>query len=231
MNRDTFSPPDLSAALLQRMPLFPLPGAVLYPHTLIPLHFFEERYRVLARDCAEGERVMALGTLVDGDAADDGALPAVHPIVTIGAIAASRRLPDGRWDIALKGLCRAEIIGEHASTEPYRLVHVRRLRDRERPDDRNQAAALRSAVVQVANRLPALWPQLSPQLLEARTPGALTDVVAGLFVDDAATRRALLDELRVGERIETLTGVIAGILMDLALSAPGADASERHSLH
>lgn len=230
MNRDTFTPPDLSDALLQRMPLFPLPGAVLYPHTVIPLHFFEERYRVLARDCVEGAKVMALGTLVGDDNAEDEP-PAVHPVVTIGAVAASRRLPDGRWDIALKGLCRAEILAEHPSSEPYRLVHVRRLRDRERPDDRLHAATLRSAVVQVANRLPALWPQLSPQLLEARTPGALTDVVAGLFVDDTATRRALLDELRVGERVETLTGVIAGILMDLTLRSAGGDPAERHSLH
>jgi Lon protease-like protein len=231
MNRDTFTPPDLSDALLQRMPLFPLPSAVLYPHSVIPLHCFEERYRVLARDCVEGARVMALGTLVAADEDEATVPPAVHPVVTIGAIAASRRLPDGRWDIALKGLCRAEIIAEQPSDAPYRLVHVRRLRDRERAEDRLQAGALRSAVVQVANRLPALWPQLSPQLLEARTPGALADVVAGLFVDDAATRRALLGELRVGERIETLTGVIAGILLDLALRSAGADPIERDALH
>jgi Lon protease-like protein len=217
MNRDTFSPPELNDALLARLPLFPLPNAVLFPHSVIPLHFFEPRYRVLAQHCVDGARVMAFGTLVDGD--DGSERPAVHPIVTIGAIAAERRLPDGRWDIALKGLCRAEIVAEHPPTEPYRLVQVRRLRDRERADDRMRAADLRSSLVQVANLLPALWQQLNPLLMEARTPGALTDVAASLLVDDPERRRALLDELRVGQRIEQMQDAVARVMLELALRA------------
>ena len=37
---------DLAIAL-RRLPMFPLPGVVLLPHALLPLHIFEERYRAL----------------------------------------------------------------------------------------------------------------------------------------------------------------------------------------
>ena len=31
---------------LEALPLFPLPGTVFFPHTLLPLYVFEERYRL-----------------------------------------------------------------------------------------------------------------------------------------------------------------------------------------
>lgn len=235
MQRETFTPPDLTDAMLARMPLFPLPRTVLFPHAVLPLHFFEPRYRALAEHCVEGPRVMALGTLAEGadsegaegepaEALDDAPSP-IHRVVTIGAVAAHRRLPDGRWDIALRGLCRAEVVAEASSGEPFRLLQVRRLRERERADDTRLAFELRSAAVQLANLVPALWAQLNPQLLEARGPSALADMMAALFIDDAAARRALIDETRVGARLERVTEAIAGHLLDLAVRAAdrGAD--------
>ena len=38
-----------------RLPMLPL-SAVLFPHTAMPLHVFEPRYRELMRDCLEGDR-------------------------------------------------------------------------------------------------------------------------------------------------------------------------------
>jgi Lon protease-like protein len=231
MQRETFTPPDLTDALLARMPLFPLARAVLFPSAVLPLHLFEPRYRALAEHTVAGPRVMALGTLVDGGtegeaAADESGAPAIHRVVTIGAVAAQRRLPDGRWDLALRGLCRAEVVDEVASGEPFRLVQVRRLRERERPEDVRLAFELRSAAVQIANVVPPLWPQLNPQLLEARTPAALADLMAALFVDDADTRRALIEETRVGARLGRVTEAIGSHLLDLAVRA-GERGSER----
>ena len=42
---------------IERFPLFPL-GLVLIPHELVPLHIFEERYKLMIGECLErGERV------------------------------------------------------------------------------------------------------------------------------------------------------------------------------
>ncbi len=217
MNRPLPNEPELTDAILNRLPLFPLPNAVLFPGATLPLHLFEPRYRALAEHCVHGARLIALGTLLPGAAQHEGATPPIFPILTVGTIAADRRLPDGRWDIALRGLCRVELIDDVPSSEPFRFIRARRVREHERSDDRIAAERLRGSVVQVANMLPALWPQLSPQLTAANTPALLSDVVAATFVEQHEERRRLLDELHVGRRIESLQGLVAGILLDLAM--------------
>jgi Lon protease-like protein len=154
-------------------------------------------------------------------------------VVTIGAIAAHRRLPDGRWDVALRGLCRAEIVAEVTRDEPYRVFQLRRLRERERPEDSRLAGELRSAAVQLANVVPALWAQLNPQLLEARTPAALADLMAAMFVDDAAARRALIEETRVAVRLERVIESVAQHLLDLTVRSGerGGDRGADRLLH
>jgi uncharacterized protein len=231
MNRETHTLPELTDTLLGRLPLFPLPNTVLFPGVVLPLHLFEPRYRALAEHCVNGARIIALGTLMPGYEAHYDERPPIHPLLTVGAIAAERRLPDGRWDIALKGLARIELIEELPPSEPYRLIRARRVRELERNDDRLAAERLRSAVVQVANRLPALWPQLSPQLVQARTPSALADIVAGTFVDKPEARLVLLAELSVGRRIEAVHDHLASVLLDLSLRERGTSDAPKEYLH
>ena len=47
--------------------MFPLPGVVLFPHALLPLHIFEERYRAMTRDVLEGSRFLAVSLIVPGE--------------------------------------------------------------------------------------------------------------------------------------------------------------------
>ena len=48
------------AAMIRRLPLFPLPGVVLLPETLLPLHIFEPRYRTLVADALAGDRTIGM---------------------------------------------------------------------------------------------------------------------------------------------------------------------------
>ncbi len=60
---NTSSPAESDANLqsaLPRLPLFPLPNVVLFPHALLPLHIFEERYRAMVRDILSGTRFIAV---------------------------------------------------------------------------------------------------------------------------------------------------------------------------
>ena len=231
MNRDPATTPELSDAVLNRLPIFPLPRAVLFPGVLMPLHLFEPRYRALAEYCVAGPRLMGLATLEPGYESHYEGRPAIYPVLTVGAIAAERRHPDGRWDIALRGLSRVELVDELPPNEPFRLAKVRRRRELERNDDRVGAENLRSAVVQVANHLPALWPQLSPQLVSAKTPGLLADIVAATFVESSSLRRELLDELVISKRLDRLQDYLAKVLLDLAMRSRSESATSRESLN
>jgi len=231
MNRDPQQTPELTEAILGRLPLFPLPNTVLFPGVVMPLHLFEPRYRALAEYCVQSPRLMALGTLQPGYEAHYDERPPIHPILTVGAVAGERRLADGRWDIALRGISRIELIEELPANEPFRLIRARRVREVERNDDRIAAERLRSAVIQVANRLPALWPQLSPQLVGAKSPSLLSDVVAGTFIDKPEERLRLLAELSVGRRIDAVHDHLAQILLDLSLRERADKDAPKDYLH
>src|SRR3954469_1314301 len=90
---------------LPRLPIFPLPGAVLLPHALVPLHVFEPRYRKMTRDCQAGLRVMALANIPDDQAAGETP-PRVAPVVGVGVLARVDALADGRFNIVLRGVLR-----------------------------------------------------------------------------------------------------------------------------
>ena len=49
-----------------KMPIFPLPNVVFFPHTFLPLHIFEERYRAMVADAANGEKLICMALLKPG---------------------------------------------------------------------------------------------------------------------------------------------------------------------
>ena len=50
--------------------MFPLPNVVLFPHALLPLHIFEDRYQALARDVLAGHHFLAISLLESAEDAD-----------------------------------------------------------------------------------------------------------------------------------------------------------------
>src|SRR5258708_9174015 len=58
------APPAFGAAVhvgrRLKVPLFPLPGAILFPRSQLPLHIFEPRYREMVRDAIEGPGRIAM---------------------------------------------------------------------------------------------------------------------------------------------------------------------------
>ena len=52
--------------MTRRIPLFPLPGVVLLPGTMLPLHIFEPRYRAMVADALAGDRMIGMAKLKPG---------------------------------------------------------------------------------------------------------------------------------------------------------------------
>ena len=47
--------PEKSMSSEQTIPIFPL-GLVLLPHMSLPLHIFEERYKIMIGECLEHQK-------------------------------------------------------------------------------------------------------------------------------------------------------------------------------
>jgi len=103
------------------IPIFPLPGAVLYPETVLPLHVFEPRYRDLVRDVTAGDNRLALALLRPGYENEYTGAPPIHTVATIGRIENLRLHPDGRSNFDLVGVERVDL-EEVPSEHSYRMA-------------------------------------------------------------------------------------------------------------
>jgi Lon protease-like protein len=205
---------------LPGLPIFPLPGAVLLPHALVPLHVFEPRYRKLTRDCAEGLRVMGLAHIPDELAAAQKP-PRVLPIVGVGVLARVDPLPDGRFNIILRGVARARILEELPSDEPYRLVRAEPLSPHVSAQDADRADGLRRLVLALCAAQPGPEMETLAQLAgKAKDPGDLADVVAGILIDAPPERQAVLEAQGIARRLDLVTqAAVAALALGASTAA------------
>ncbi|MGE0713479.1 MAG: LON peptidase substrate-binding domain-containing protein [Planctomycetota bacterium] len=194
------------------LPLFPLPEAALLPGGLLPLHVFEPRYRALARDALAGERLIGMAVLEPGFEADYEGAPAIDPTVCLGRIVVEQQLPDGRWNLVLAGLTRAEVLSEDRS-RAYRLARVRLIPDEPAPElDERLAArrlaryvgALPGSMVTAPERLAQASRLLVERVGEDVPLGPALDLVACGLTLEAPDRAALLRERQVARRFAKL---------------------------
>lgn len=88
-----------------RLPLFPL-GTVLVPGMVLPLHVFEERYRVLVQDLLErpaDEREFGVVAIRAGSEVGDDGVVALHGVGCTARLRAVRPREDGRYDVVTTG--------------------------------------------------------------------------------------------------------------------------------
>ena len=114
------------------VPLFPLPNVVLFPSALLPLHIFEPRYRAMVADALESERLIGMVMLRPGWEPHYEETPDVYPIGCAGFITHADRLPDGRFNIMLRGMEKFRILGERparAGVERYRIARVESIKE------------------------------------------------------------------------------------------------------
>lgn len=105
------------------VPVFPLPGFVLFPNAQVPLHVFEARYRAMVRDAAVGERWIAMATLAPGWEEDAVGSPAFLPQGCLGRLESIAWRPDDRYDLVLRGVIRVKFT-RTVREFPYRTCEI-----------------------------------------------------------------------------------------------------------
>lgn len=87
--------------------MFPL-ETVLFPHQALPLHVFEERYRVLVRTCLAGDGEFGVTLIQRGSEVGGGDVRT--DVGTVARILEARELHDGRWVLAAVGTRRVRVV-------------------------------------------------------------------------------------------------------------------------
>jgi Lon protease-like protein len=196
--------------------LFPLPGLVLFPHTVQPLHIFEPRYRQMTADALAGDKLIALVLLRSGWEEQYDHRPPIHPVACLGRIVADQTLPDGRSNLLLRGIARVRIADEPATKKQYRLARVDVLADVV-PDDVDELMNLRVALADLI--LPrvttdAIREQIQ-SLFHGEVPlGQICDVLAFALPLSPEVKQELLEITDVPSRarhlMEAFQAVVGG---------------------
>jgi len=149
------------------LPLFPLPNVVLFPNVFLPLHIFEPRYRAMTADALASDRVIGMALLRPGWEDDYEGRPAVYAVGCTGVITHVEALPDGRYNLVLRGLDRFRIVGEDHE-RPYRRAIV------EPVPEPPVSAEDRRVVHECRTKLESLLAHHTGAP-DARIPGAMSD--------------------------------------------------------
>ena len=108
------------ADLAQRIPVFPLSGALLLPRADLPLNIFEPRYLAMIDHAMSTDRL--IGMIQPAAGQDDAAVPALMKVGCVGRITSYAETPDNRLLITLTGVSRFEMVEELETGTPYRQV-------------------------------------------------------------------------------------------------------------
>lgn len=202
------------------VPLFPLSTVALLPHAIIPLHVFEERYKRMVEDMLESTGQIAMAVFASRDNAEDADETidvALRPGVCLGRILDYQRLPDGRFYIALQGVCRAKIKHElpRAGDTPYRMAMLEPLGLED--VDEGVLTATRMRLTELFEQMPLSELREAPAFLKHMRDAAiptsvLLELLATVFIADQEVRYRLLE----GEHARTRGRLIEREMHSLA---------------
>ena len=179
----------------ERFPLFPL-GLVMLPTELVPLHIFEERYKLMIGECLENETEFGILWL-----SDDG-------LKEVGCTARITRLldemDDGRLNILVEGDSPFRLL-RRIEDLPYPAGDVELLADGDEPGD-DGAEAARERYAELVERVTDDRPDTGDLAdLDAYAMAATLD-----FELDA--KQDLLELRSEGTRLERLAELFAATL-------------------
>ncbi|MBY0278463.1 LON peptidase substrate-binding domain-containing protein [Candidatus Binatia bacterium] len=209
--------------LPDEIPIFPLPNVVLFPHTDLPLHIFEPRYREMVTDAMAGDRLIGM-VLLRGDwRRDYHATPDVFALGCVGRIETFDELDDGRSNLVLRGVARFDITGEIAG-RTYRRARVA-WREEDELGMAEEIGDLNARLRAAVERLLARREREAPADLWSRLPrgtGLLVNTLASVLDLSPIEKLALLEcddvRSRTGRFLEVLEFRLAasGTLADAA---------------
>lgn len=169
-------------------------------------------------DAYRGEKMIGIVLLKEGWDEDYFGTPPIHKIACMGKLTRVERLPSGRFNIQLFGLCRVRIERELETDKPYREAEVKVL-----PDSLDEIAQVRSqSLLEEAfgslNRLLRGHSNFPGEFI-TRHPdlpiGLLLDVLAHHVPSDPAIKQTFLEESDVFRRgrlvIDTLEAIQDGL--------------------
>jgi Lon protease-like protein len=192
------------------LPLFPLPNVVLFPNVFLPLHIFEPRYRAMIADALASDRLIGMVLLRPGWERDYEGRPPVYATGCSGVITHAERLPDGRYNVVLRGLDCFRIVRENVELS-YRRAIVEPVP--ERPLDHADRQAIHEARAKIESILAQQVRTTDAKIPAAMADDDLVNALAQYLDLEPLEKQALLEQPSLRARAASLVQLLEMKLM------------------
>jgi Lon protease-like protein len=194
------------ASTIERFPLFPL-GLVLLPGELVPLHIFEDRYRLMIGECLDEEREFGIIWLAEDALKDVGCAARITQVL--------ERFDDGRLNIVVQGTTPFRL-ERRIGDLPYPAGDIELLSD-EPATDESALERARSSYADLVERVTDTRPE--PETLEELDAYGMASTLDIAL----AAKQALLELRSEPARLEQLEGLFAETLKRIETAARVAE--------
>jgi len=188
---------------VERFPLFPL-GIVLLPSEVVPLHIFEERYKLMIGECLETDGEFGIVWLSDDGLREVGCTARVSQVL--------KELEDGRMNILVAGGRPFRLL-RRIDDMPYPAGDVEMLED--------SSADSEDATVELASEAHERYADLVEQVTDERpSPDDLEDLdaygMAATIEFDAGPKQELLELRSERERLAQVRDLFVSTMKRIA---------------
>ena len=209
---------DDTVDLPTEIPIFPLPSALLLPGGQLPLNIFEPRYLAMVDDAlGQPERLIGMVQPMEE-------LGGLFGRGCAGRISYFQETEDGRYMIALNGVCRFRLHGHDLTEGGYRLAQVDWSEFAKDLEESQQGIADRERMFTVMRRyfaargFDADWDQI-----ERSEDEQILNTLAMVCPFEVAEKQALLEADGMARRADLLIA-----MMEMALHEDDGGNDARH---
>ena len=190
-----------SAVLPEQVAVMPLPGAVLFPHALLPLYIFEPRYRDMLDHALQHQRMFCV-TLIKPSCPEWQEPEDFFHFATIGLIRACVGRGDGTSNLILQGLQRVRFASFEQET-PFPVANIDIVESGSTTTVQTEALGekvleLYAKLKRDGRQLPAKVDRYLSQLNDLEM---LADLMASTFINDPLRRQHVLEEPSLNQRL------------------------------
>jgi Lon protease-like protein len=193
-----------TASLPAQVPVMPLPGALLFPHALLPLFIFEERYRDMLEHALNHHRMFSVA-LIKPDRSEWQSPSDFFHVAGVGLIRACVGRGDGTSNLILQGLERVRFT-DFEQESPFPIATIEPLESESSASVETEALAAK--VLELYSKLRTkgreLPEKLDRYLSDLNDVEMLADLMASTFVNDPLRRQQVLEELVLNQRLRLL---------------------------
>ncbi len=187
--------------LPDQVPVMPLPGALLFPHAMLPLHIFESRYQEMLQLALSAHRMFCVALVKPSRPQWESTGDFFHT-AGVGLIRACVGSADGTSNLILQGLRRVRFHA-FAQSRPFPIAQIEPL-DSE-VSTSVETDALQAKVLELYAILKANGRQLPEKvdryLSHLENAEVLADLMAAKFINNPLRRQQILEELVINQRL------------------------------